>query len=411
MPTVVLDRPYEFVPPHRGTWWSACIQFFELYRLHLKKNEGVVDREVRHIERLKASLDAGHGILLCPNHCRTGDPIVMGWVAKAAGTHVFAMASWHLFNEGRFKAFAIHRMGGFSIHREGMDRKSLDTAVEVVATAERPLILFPEGATSGSNDYLHPLLDGVAFIARTAAKRRAKSVANGKVVVHPIGIKYRFEGDIQRTALQVLADLEKNLSWRVYDELPVLTRIERIGLALLTLKELEYVGVPREGSLEQRISFLIEHILSPLETEWLGSVQTGGTIGRVKAVHMRLLPEMTAGQLSKDEYARRYRQLEALHLVQQLGFYPPGYLSSLPSVDRLLETLERLEVDMVGKARVHRSIKAILEVAPPIEVSVERERGAKVDPLMAQIDASLREMLGRLQLESPLFQDSTPAAS
>ena len=404
MPYVVLDRPYEFVPPHRGTWWSGVIQLFQLYRYHLRTKEGVVGHECRQVERLRESLEAGHGILLCPNHCRTGDPVVMGWLARAARTHVYAMASWHLFNEGRFKAFAIHRMGGFSIHREGMDRKSLDTAVDIVATAERPLILFPEGATSRTNDHINPLLDGVAFIARTAAKRRAKHVSGGRVVVHPVGIKYRFEGDIQKAALEVLGDLEKRLSWRVHDELPLIERVRRVGHALLALKEFEHFGVSSTGEADERIARLIEHILAPLETQWLGSVQTGGTTARVKSLHMRILPEMVAGQCTPDEYARRYRQLCDLQLVQQLGFYPPGYLPSLPTVDRLLETLERLEEDMTGAARVHGSIKAIIEVAPPIEVSAERERGVKVDPLMAQIDESLREMMGRLMLESPRLE-------
>jgi len=50
--------------------------------------------------------------MLAPNHARPGDPIVMGVVAKAARTHVYAMASWHLFKQDWFSAFAIRRMGG-----------------------------------------------------------------------------------------------------------------------------------------------------------------------------------------------------------------------------------------------------------------------------------------------------------
>ena len=125
--------------------------------------------------RCRESLDRGDGILLAPNHCRYADPLVLGWPARELRTHVYAMASWHLFNKGRFDAFAIRKMGGFSIHREGTDRQSLETAIDILATAERPLILFPEGTTNRTNDVLKPLLDGVSFIARSAARRRAKA--------------------------------------------------------------------------------------------------------------------------------------------------------------------------------------------------------------------------------------------
>ena len=71
-------------------------------------------------------------------------------------------------------------MGAFSVNREGVDRQAINMAIEILETAERPLIVFPEGAVSRTNDRLHALLDGVAFIARAAAKRRAKHVEGGK---------------------------------------------------------------------------------------------------------------------------------------------------------------------------------------------------------------------------------------
>ena len=125
--TVVFDRPYQFIPPHRGNLWPSFIQSFRLVDRHLKHKEGVVDYECRNVERLSQSLDRGDGILLAPNHCRYSDPLVLGWPARQAGTHVYAMASWHLFNEGAFDSFAIQKMGGFSVNREGADRQSLET--------------------------------------------------------------------------------------------------------------------------------------------------------------------------------------------------------------------------------------------------------------------------------------------
>ncbi len=109
-------------------------------------------------------------MLFCWHRIIAVTRILNAWLAaREAKTHVHAIASWHLFAKSWFDAFAIQKMGGFSLFREGTDRQSLETAIGVLAEATRPLILFPEGATNRTNDVLQPLLDGVAFIARTAA--------------------------------------------------------------------------------------------------------------------------------------------------------------------------------------------------------------------------------------------------
>ncbi|MGE3776993.1 MAG: 1-acyl-sn-glycerol-3-phosphate acyltransferase, partial [Pirellulaceae bacterium] len=248
MQNIIIEKPYRFIPPHQGNWWPTIIQLLRLYLPHLRRKEGVEAYEVRHAERLRQSLDAGHGILLTPNHCRTADPLVMGFLARDVGTHVFAMASWHLFNQDRFTAWAIRKMGAFSVNREGVDRAAIDTAVSILEEAKRPLILFPEGATSRTNDRLQALLDGVAFIARTAAKKRAKR-DGGQVVIHPIAIKYFFQGDLEAAVTPVLADMEQRFSWLPQSDLPIVARIAKVGRALLCLKEIEYFGQEQAGSL------------------------------------------------------------------------------------------------------------------------------------------------------------------
>ena len=138
MQDIVFEKPYKFVPPHQGDWWPSFIQRFRLIDRWLRKSHGIVSYECRHDERLKASLDAGHGILLTPNHSRPADPIVMGWLARECQTHVYAMASWHLYQQDWFTAFAIKKMGGFSVYREGVDRKALNMSIDLLAEAKRP---------------------------------------------------------------------------------------------------------------------------------------------------------------------------------------------------------------------------------------------------------------------------------
>jgi 1-acyl-sn-glycerol-3-phosphate acyltransferase len=403
MQNILIEKPYQFVPPIHNEWLPWAIRKSDLFSWHLRKNEGVHSHEVRHVERLVASLRAGHGIMLAPNHPRTADPLVMGYVAEAAHSNFYGMASWHLFNQGWFTRWAIRAMGAFSVHREGVDRQAINLAIEILDQGKRPLLVFPEGGSTRTNDRLHALLDGVAFIARAAAKKRQKR-DGGEVVIHPVAIKYLFQGNLTLAADAVLSEIERRLSWRPRSRAPLMDRISKVGVALLTLKEMEHFGAPQTGRLADRLQGLINRLLHPLEEQWLKGAQQGPVIPRVKALRMKIMPDMVGGQLPPDERERRWDQLHDIYLAQQVSCYPPDYLTSRPSVDRLLETIERFEEDLNDKARIHGHLKAVIEIGEAIPVSAERDRQAATDPVMGEIERRLNAMLARLAEESPLFE-------
>lgn len=401
MQNIVFEEPYSYVPPHEGNWWPSFIQRFRFIDRYLSKNEGIESYECRDEHLLAESLSAGHGILLTPNHARPSDPIVMGFLARRVRTHVFAMASWHLFKQDRFTAWAIHKMGGFSVYREGIDRKAIDTSIKMLTEAARPLIIFPEGSVTRTNDRLHALLDGISFIARTAAKRRARR-DGGKVVVHPIAIKYLFQGNLEESLDPMLSDMEHRLSWQPQNHLPLLRRIDKLGQALLCLKEIQYFGNPQSGRLHDRLDSLIDRLVGPIEEEWQVPAREGAMVPRVKALRMKILPAMVRGEIDEEERNRRWGQLADIYLAQQVSCYLADYLAERPSIDRLLETVERFEEDLTDEVRPVKWLKVILQVGEGIEVSPDRDRTATINPLMARIENDLQSMLDRLSLESPL---------
>jgi len=409
MQNIIVEKPYRFVPPIRSRFMPAIFQLFRFPHWWLRFQEGVVEEEIRGLERLKVSLAAGHSILLTPNHPRTADPVAMGFLSNQANCAVYAMASWHLFQQGWLHRYVMRAIGGFSVNREGVDRQAINVAIDLLAEGKRPLIIFPEGATSRTADYLHALLDGVAFIARAAAKKRSKANPPGKVVVHPIGVKYLFRGDLRRAADDVLTSIETRLSWQPQRQLDLLSRVAKVAQGLLSLKEIEYFGETQAGTLNERVQKLIDRLLRPVEERWLGEPQEGLTVPRVRLLRTKILPDMVAGKVDAAERQRRWRDLADIYLAQQLSSYPPEYLTSRPSVDRVLETIEKFEEDLTDKARLHGNLKVILQVGEAIEVSPERDRKAAVDPLMVQVQQSLQGMLEKLSLESPLL-DETMAA-
>lgn len=389
MHRVVSEKPYKFVPPSRGKFWPAILKYY-LPR-NLRTQWGVEQVECRGAERLKASLDAGHGILLAPNHSRHSDPFVLGTLGRKSNTFFYLMASWHLFMDGGLQAWLIRRMGAFSVYREGMDKAAISYAINVLASAERPLVIFPEGVVSRANDHLNALLEGTTFIARSAAKKRAKQSPAGKVVIHPVVIKYHFDGDVESTVNPILDEIEQRLTWQPREQ-SLVERIVQVGEAILTLKELEHLGRPQSGHLHERIEKLIDHLLIPLEQQWLAEAGESTTLKRVKRLRSAILPELVEGDLDESEKARRWQQLSVCYLAQQLAWYPPDYVRSNPTPERILETVERFEDDLTDQTKVHRPLRAIIHVDEAIEVEPKRERGTS-DPLLDQLESRLRSMI------------------
>lgn len=407
MQNIIFDKPYHFIPPYHSRFWSKLLQ--SIVPWYLERHCGVVRVDCRGVERLRASLAAGHGILIASNHCRPVDPIVLGMLSREAGRPFFVLASAHLFMQGRLMTFFLRRAGAVSIYREGMDRAAVNASVDILADALRPLVIFPEGLISRTNDQLGDLLEGTALIARTAAKRRAKG-AKGLVVVHPVAIRYFFHGDLKACLEPVLDEIETRLSWRPQRQLSLYERIRKVGAALLSLKEIEYFGGPREGELDQRLAALIDHLLVPLELEWLNGRREPHTAARVKRLRQAILPDMSAGKVTDPERERRWLQLADLYLAQQLANYPPDYIRSRPLAERFLETVERFEEDLTDEARIHRPLSAAVQVGEAIEVDPARDRGAGGDPLMAQIEEQLKEMLAALAKDSKAMPLEAPAA-
>jgi 1-acyl-sn-glycerol-3-phosphate acyltransferase len=352
---LVFDKPYAFVPPYEGRFWPAALQ--QVVRWYLRWNCGISEFECQGLDRLRQARRAGHAILLAPNHCRPCDAFVVSELARRGGALPFMMGSWHLFMQGRFQSWLLHHAGVFSIYREGVDRAAINAGIEILASAKHPLVLFPEGVVSRANDRLNPLLEGVALIARSAAKRRAAQTPAGQVVVLPVALRYSFQGNLATAVAPVLERIERRLSWREQRELPLPERIKKLGEALLGLKETEYLGSPQQGLLFERLEKLTNHLLAPIETEYLHGAADSSIVARVKRLRAAILPDMIHGELPPAERDRRWR-----HLTDVSQIHPP--------------------------------MKVVAAIGEPIAVSPLRERGAEHDPLMTNLETQLRDMLG-----------------
>lgn len=410
MQEIIVEKPYNFQPPVRRSFYPWLFQRLKLIDRYLHRYEGVHSHELRGIDHLKESLRRKAGIILAPNHCRYADPIAMGWVVRPLGVYIYAMASWHLFNEHPLKSLAIRMAGGFSVNREGIDRQALDTAISAIVDGSRPLVIFPEGTVFRNNDIVQPLLDGVAFVARAAARRRAK-LGKPHTVIHPIAIKYLFKGDVIQSITPVVEEIENRMAWYqpICRQYPIIDRVKRLCEAFLATKEIEHLGQAHSGDLSTRRTRLVEHLIGETELRMTGkSSREEAIIPRIKALRLRLVPELLEYSIGSMHVSVPREQeirceLNRLYVAQQIASYPCGYLDAPVTNTRLLETVEQLEEDIWDRARIHRPLHAVIEIGEAIDVDESRPEKGATDPILISLESQLRKMIEALAQEAEVI--------
>jgi len=393
MQKIVLEEPYQHVPPRHATAWPTMFQ--HVLPWYLRKTYGIMTCEIVGMDRLRASLAAGHGIMLMPNHSRDEDGLVMGQLSCKLQTWFYYMSSWHLFKASWPMSFLLPRVGVYSVYREGPDRAAVKTSVGLLTQGSRPVVIFPEGYLGRTNDRLNPLMDGAALIARSAAKIRARHNPPSQVVVHPVAIRYRLKGPLEPGVAGVLTNLEKRLGLPLGSQLSLFSRLEAIEVAMLDKLENEELGRLQTGPITTRRSQLIQAILAPLEDEWNGHRSEQESVqSRVRGLRTSIVQGLVSGGLTPEEHRRRWRQLQSIYTAQGLDNYPPDYLAGQPTPERVLETIERLEEDLTDKVHPHVPLAVTVSIGEAIVVNpVGAGRGGS-DPLLSAVEGQLRTMLG-----------------
>jgi len=389
MQNLIVPQPYEFVPPRFNPLIYGALK--PLLPLFLRKAYGVTTVGFTGREKLQQSLQAGHGVLLAPNHSRPADPFVIAELGNACQRPVNIMSTWHIFMENRLQRFMLQRVGIFSVHRESVDRKSLRCAEDILVTARHPLVMFPEAIVSRTNDHMNAFLRGSALVARRAALRR-QSGNDAQVVIHPVFIRYSFSGDIEARTAPVLAEVETRLGWQVQKHLPPRERILKCAQVLLASKEIEYHGGARNGPLSERIRQLKEEVLQAVEKRWIKRVRHADSMARVKAIRMKIFPGLLDDTLAPAEREQLWHDIADLYFVQQLHCYPANYLESQDN-ERLLEIVEHFEEDLTDKVRPHYPLHAEVHVGDALVVPPERRVYPHGDPLIGRLRADMEELM------------------
>ncbi len=397
-------EPYRFVPPYPGTRWCRFARLF--FQRHLAGSVRVTRFQCRGEEHLAQSLRDGAGVMLAANHCRWSDGAVLARLGVELDRYFYYLVSYHIFKQTKLTGWWINRLGCYSVWREGTDREAIRATANTLAAADRPVVVFPEGTWFRQNDRLGPLQDGLTLMLRLAAKQTDRPLC-----VHPVAIKYWNLEDPRPALSQRLGKLESRLGWRPQTDLEMVARIEKLGSALLAVKEVEYFGRPQEGPLDARIGGLATFIVGGLEKYYFGKEFDGATIERIRRLRQRLARQLQEKQDDADEVARLFANLDTLLFCENLSAQSLEYLRELPGPERLSETVQRIEETIDDAQEVPATdLGAFVEVGPALDARSYLAHGGRgdADPLMQELSASLQGQLDRMVAQGPPAEWNCP---
>jgi hypothetical protein len=375
--------------------------------------------DVEGVEPLRALLDRGDGVMLCPNHCGRADGLLLLGLVDDLGKPACAMAAYQIFEgSAGLRHWLFPKLGIFPVDREGSDLRAFKTAVEVLAGGEYPLLVFPEGEVYYLADRLTPIREGAAAIALTAAKRLADRGKRAWIV--PIGMKYRFPDDYDpRPAFDRLMDsLEMRLTWTPRRGRSLVERIYDLAGALVTLKELEYLGTTRDGApLAERIAGLRNHLLDDLEQRRIGKRhETTSVPERIKGLRRACLDALADPKTTPADADTIRRDLDDVYLVVQSFSYPGNYVSECPTLARIAETLMKLDEDLLGvqPAPPLGPRRVRMQIGEPIDANACLTSAGKsrvaIPLLTSQLETRMQAALDRIGPGRLYARDTEPSS-
>ncbi len=346
--------------------------------------------EVRGAEHVHGLLREKAGVLITPNHSSHADAIALYSASDQLDSPFYVMAAWQNLHYCHWiKRVILRHHGVFSVDREGADLAAVRQARSVLEKERHPLVIFPEGEVYHTNERVTPFRDGPGAIALMAARK-----ADRAVYCVPCALRYEYLQDPTPELLSLMDELETAVHWRPRPHLDLAERVYQLAEAILALKEIEFCGRTFEGRVPQRIAQLIEAVLQPIESRY--EIDSGGLTvpERVKAVRRHAIKKLE--ELADDDPARQawINDLDDVFLVIQAFSYPGDYVTEKPSVERIAETLDKLEEDLLREsATIRGQRRATIIFGKPIQAPSQKRGGLSGEELTDQLEGEVQRLL------------------
>ena len=380
------DLPYQFVPPKPSPFLISLTQLI-VGKLALPGRRHLVkDLELRGRTRFREACSKGTRFVLLPNHSTHSDPQVMLEVSRRLGIRPSFMAAYDVFTRSRMQGWYMQRTGAFSVDREGSDRKSMMCATDIVVDGKYPLILFPEGNVYLSNDQVAPFAEGASYIALRAQKALGTAQP---VYAIPVSLKFTYLEDVRGTLKQIIDDLARQFDTELDRNADFGSEVMRISTTALNrfLGQRGYSSPDQAATVDDQIHHAAGQILTALEGKMELKVPPDvDQTGRIRRIRAAVHAVRTDPDREVDHPAASHWADEAMLALRILG-YRGGYMAVNPTLDRVAETVARLQEDV--HSRISRPVgrrRCIVQLGAPIDL---RER---LDPFQAQARETIAEL-------------------
>jgi len=400
-------KPFTFYPHKTSPFWVGVAKLG--LRRALRRQLRVTEVEVGNedLERLLAV--KGQRCLLTPSHSGGYEPHVVLYLSKLTGDIFNFVAAVEVFEQAAINRWLMPRLGVYSVVRGAVDRQSFAMTRQLLVEGKRPLVIFPEGQAILQNSMLAPFQQGVIQLAFKAHEDAQAAEAGAHLYCVPIAIKYVYLQDMHGAIDESLDRLSAAVgiagsgkSTSRYD------RLRQIAEAVLVANEkAHHVTAGPERSLDDRIQSLKSHVAAKIEGQLaIVPAERQGLLERVRVMFNaldRIVHEEPAISEYEQRLAAERQQLartlyeDVWRLLQLVAVYD-GYVRENMTVERFMDVLCLLELEVFQKRKVWGPRRACVRIGEPIDLldhaaAYESNKREAVQRVNAALESSVHTML------------------
>jgi len=288
---------------------------------------------------------------------------------------------------------------------------SLNMTRKLLVAGQRWLVVFPEGQTIWQNSTLVPFQQGVFQLAFKAYEdaRKVDDAASLRCV--PMAIKYVYLEDMHAEIDASLTRLEEHLSIAHDDKPTRYARLRHIAEAVIVANEKSRRVTPdADASMNDRIQQLKEVAIARLEQQLeITPNARQSLLDRVRTLFNtvdRLVAAEPPGSRYDQQLATERQRVattfyDDLWRVLQLVAIYDGYVGEDMTVERFMDVLCLLEMEVIRERRIWGPRRALVKVGEPIDLrdrfdAYADNKRETVNAVTQELESAVRTMLAQL---------------
>lgn len=370
----------------------------------------VSDNCKRNVQALKNK----HSVLMI-NHSDRFDPLAACALSKECDESFNFLASREQFDKMHgFAGWVLQHLGTFSVIRGSEpERASAEQKVSLLVQGKHKLAEFPEGDVTGRDDTILPLKeDGLHNLFE--AQRRLLELTGESLYVLPIAMYYRVRHDSIKPMSDCLYKLEKALNIPSVNVLNLSfeQRVKRaVSEYIASICKSYGLTVADKTSLSSELKQLSTGITNMVSNacgfEFDPSEGANVYLYNVRAA----LRELDAPEHKIDEFdaklanegkSKRDEFVKDLDRAEQLLIFSSTLESTNFTPEVAWRVLDRLELDVFGRASSKGHRTALIDAASPIDlvplhIEYERDRVSALKAVDSKVRSAIFEMMQKMQ--------------